>query len=72
MIAKLAVDAQKNLNMIHNLNLTFTIHEASGEIMVTVSDESTGEVIREISTFEVLNLTAKLDEIRGIVFDQKS
>lgn len=72
MIAKLAVDAQKNLNMIRNLNLTFTIHEASGEIMVAVSDESTGEVIREISTFEVLNLTAKLDEIRGIVFDQKS
>jgi flagellar protein FlaG len=70
-IAGVIADAQKNLNMIHNVNLTFTVHEASGEIMITVRDESTGELIREIPPSEVLNLAAKLDEMIGLVFDQK-
>jgi flagellar protein FlaG len=57
--------------MIHKLNLQFTVHEASGEIMVTVSDESTGEVVREIPPSEALNLSAKLDEMIGLLFDQQ-
>jgi flagellar protein FlaG len=64
-------DVQKNLNMIHNVDLHFSVHEASGEIMVTVIEESTGEVIREIPSSEILNLAAKLDEMVGLIFDQE-
>lgn len=70
--AKEAVaDIQKNLNMIHNVDLQFTVHEASGEIMVTVLEESTGEVIREIPPSEMLDLAARLGEMVGLLFDQK-
>ena len=67
----LAAGAQKNLNMIHGVGLQFAVHEASGEIMVTVRNESTGEVIRQIPPQETLNLAAKLDAMVGLIFDQK-
>ena len=70
-IANRVADAQRNLNIMHDKNLNFSVHEASGQIMVTVTDETTGEVIREIPSSELLNLAAKLDEMVGILFDQK-
>jgi len=47
------------------------VHQASGVVMVTVTDESTGEVIREIPPSEVLDLAARLEEMVGLLFDQK-
>ena len=70
-MTELVADVQKNLNMIHNVDLQFSVHEASGEIMVTVMEESTGDVIREIPPSEILNLAAKLDEMVGLIFDQE-
>ncbi len=64
-------DVQKNLSVIHNVDLQFSVHEASGEIMVIVMKESTGEIIREIPPSEILNLAAKLDEMVGLIFDQE-
>lgn len=64
-------NVQENLSMIHNVDLQFSVHEASGEIMITVTEGSTGEVIREIPPVETLNLAAKLDEMVGLIFDQK-
>ena len=70
-IADRVADTQRNLNIMHDKNLNFSVHQASGQIMVTVTDETTGEVIREIPSSELLNLAAKLDEMVGILFDQK-
>jgi len=67
---ELAADAQKNLKIMHNVDLQFSVHEASGQIMVVVRDESTGEVIREIPPEEVLNLAAKFDELAGLILDK--
>jgi flagellar protein FlaG len=39
--------------------------------MVTVVDESTGKVVREIPSQELLDLAAKIDEMVGMIFDQK-
>ena len=61
---------QKNLSMIHNVDLQFSVHEDSGEIMVTVREESTGEVIREIPPSEMLDLAARIDEMVGLLFHQ--
>jgi flagellar protein FlaG len=52
------------------VDLQFSVHEASGEIMVTVRDESSGEVIREIPPSEMLDLAARLGEMVGLLFDQ--
>jgi len=70
-IANLVADAQRNLNIMHDKNLNFSVHQASGQVMVTVTDETTGEVIREIPSSELLNLAARLDEMVGILFDRK-
>ena len=70
-MVKLAADVRKSLNAMHGVNMNFSIHEASGQVMVTISDEETKEVVREIPPSEFLNLAAKLDEMVGILFDQK-
>lgn len=67
----LVADVQQNLKMVHNVDLQFSVHEASGKIMVTVTDKDTGKVIREIPPSEILNLAAKFDEMIGLIFDQK-
>ena len=70
-LAQAVAYVQKNLDMINNVDLQFSVHKASGEIMVIVTEESTGELIREIPPSGVLNLAAKIDEMIGLIFDQK-
>jgi flagellar protein FlaG len=70
-LAELVADVQKTVNMVHGVDLEFSVHEASGEIMVTVMDGYTGEVIREVPPSEILDLAAKLEEMVGLMFDQK-
>ncbi|MEA1945816.1 MAG: flagellar protein FlaG [Thermodesulfobacteriota bacterium] len=70
-LEELAVDVLKNLNIMHNVDLRFSVHKASGQMMITVIDESTGKVIREIPSSEILELAAKMDEMVGMIFDQK-
>ena len=70
-LEELAADVLKNLNIMHNVDLQFSVHKASGKIMVTVVDESTGKVVREIPQSEILELAAKMDEMVGMIFDQK-
>jgi len=70
-LSEQVADVQKNLTMIHGVDVQFNVHKASGEVMVTVREESTGRVIREIPPAEALNLAAKIDEMVGLIFDQK-
>jgi len=70
-LRELAADVMQNLKLMDNVDLQFSVHEASGQTMITVREESTGKVIREIPPKEVLNLAAKLDEMIGILFDKK-
>ena len=70
-LSELLSDVRKNLNRIHNVALDFTVHEASGKIIIKVTDASTGQVIREVPPSEVLDLAARLDEMLGLIFDQK-
>ncbi|RZB35855.1 MAG: flagellar protein FlaG [Desulfobacteraceae bacterium Eth-SRB2] len=70
-LEELVADVQKNLNIMHNVDLQFSVHKASGQMMITVFDESTGKVVREIPSSEILELAAKMDEMVGMMFDQK-
>ena len=69
-VAKLVADVQKNLKIMHNVDLQFSVHEASGKIKVTVTEESSGEIIREIPPEEILRLAAKFDEMVGMIFEK--
>jgi flagellar protein FlaG len=70
-LSELASDAQKNMNIIHNVNLQFSVNKDSGRIMVTVTDETTGKVIREIPPEEIVRFAEKFDEMVGMIFDKK-
>lgn len=66
---QLVADIQNNFN---NVELNYSVHKASGQIMITVIDESTGKIIREIPESEILELAAKMKEMVGMIFDQKA
>lgn len=70
-IAEVAMDLQNKMQVLHNVDLNFSVHEASGNIMVTVVNEDTGKVIREIPSRELLDLATKLEEAIGLIFDKK-
>lgn len=69
---ELVMDLQKQLKMLHNVDLHFSVHEASGRVMVTVIDDETGKVLREIPNSEMLDLATKLEETIGLIFDTKA
>ena len=62
---------EQNLKIMHEVDLKFAVHEASGKMMVVVTNEQTGEVVREIPSSEILDLAAKFQEMVGIIFDQR-
>ncbi len=70
-IMDMVASVRENLSAMNKVGLQFAVHESSGRMKVTVIDEDTGKVIREIPSDEVLNLAAKLDEMIGMIFDQK-
>ena len=55
-----------------NIGLEFSVHDATGRIQVTVFDKDTGDMIREVPPDQVLDLMVKIDEMLGVVFDQKA
>jgi len=62
---------QQNINIMHNVSLQFSVHEATGRTMVNVTEQETGKLIRQIPPEQVLDLAAKIDEMIGILFDKK-
>ena len=71
-LAKMAMDREIDMEGPRNFNLNFSVHEASGQIMVSVVDKETGDVIREIPSEALLDLAAKLQEAVGLIFDKKA
>jgi len=55
-----------------NVGLEFEVHDATGRLKVTVLDSETGKIIREVPPQQVLDMVAKLDEMMGILFEQKA
>lgn len=62
---------QQDIKIIHDVSLQFSVHEATGRTVVKVIEEDTGKLIREIPPHEILNLAAKIQEMLGILFNQK-
>jgi flagellar protein FlaG len=58
-------------NRLNDVELHFSVHEPSGKIVVTVTEKSSGKVIREIPSSEILQIVAKMDEVVGMIFDKK-
>jgi flagellar protein FlaG len=64
-------ELEQDIEMFHEVGLQFSIHESTGRTIVKVVNKETDQTIREIPPEELLNLAAKLDEMLGILFDEK-
>jgi len=61
---------EKDIEMIHNVGLKFSVDHSTGRTIIKVFNKDTGKLIREVPPESVLNLSAKLDEMMGILFDK--
>lgn len=64
-------ELQRKIESVKSLRIHFSEHEETGRTMVKVIDKETEELIREIPPEDLLNVIAKLDEMIGILFDEK-
>lgn len=55
----------------HNIRLSFSLHDKTGDLVVRVLDKDTGEVIRQIPPEEMLRLREKLEELTGVLLNGK-
>jgi flagellar protein FlaG len=54
-----------------NISLRFYVHERSDRVMVQVVDIQNNEVIKEIPPEKVLNLVGQIQEMIGLLLDEK-
>ena len=48
--------------------MNFDLDDASGKMVVKVTDRATGEVVRQIPTEDALRLAESLEEARSLLF----
>jgi flagellar protein FlaG len=64
-------ELEQDIESIHNIGLKFSVHHSTGRTMVKVINKEDGSTIREIPSKRLLDLSAKLDEMIGMIFDRK-
>lgn len=52
-------------------SLRIQVHPGTGDFMVKVVSEEDGRTIREIPPEEVLNLAAKMEDMMGLLFNER-
>ena len=64
-----SVEVMNRLSETMGRTLSFEVHQPSGHMLVRVVDRETGEVIRSVPPEELLDMTAKIRELAGMLFD---
>jgi flagellar protein FlaG len=52
-------------------NLRFSVDEATGKTVVRVVDTSTGEIIRQVPSDELLAISRSIDRLQGLLLDRE-
>lgn len=61
----------KDIETLHSIGLSFSQHKESGRTMVSVMNRDTDEVIRQLPSEDVLDMAVKMEEMVGMLFDEK-
>ena len=64
-------ELSNDIESLHSVGLNFSKHNSTGRTMVKVMNRDTDELIREIPAEKVLDMAAKIEEMVGLIFDQK-
>jgi len=66
-----AIEKANRAMVTANLEMKFSVHEATKEIMVKVIDTETKEVVREIPSEKILDMVSGILEMAGILVDER-
>jgi len=65
-------DEVEKLNRIvknYNHRVNFDVDQKTSQVVVKIVDGETDKIIRQIPPEEILNLSRRMDELRGMIFD---
>ena len=68
---KLAEEVQGHLNDL-NIQLNFKVQSKTGQVIVQVINRDTDQVIRQIPPERLVHLREKLEELQGVLFNDKT
>ena len=72
-VEEMIEEVQKRLDSIGgNLALGLAEHQQTESIVVQIKDKGNHEVVRQFPSEELLELRSKLDDLVGLLFDQKA
>lgn len=71
-VAKAVEEMQQRLDALGNTRLNFRVVENPEEIVVQVTDRTSGELVRQFPSEEALKLRVKLQELSGLLFDEQA
>lgn len=71
-IAKAVEEMQQRLDSLGNTKLNFQVLEKPNEVVVQITDSKSGELIRQFPSEDALALRVKLQELTGLLFDEKA
>ncbi len=63
---------QKEFDLINKVELKFNTDKETGQTYIKIVDKDSGDVVREIPPEFMRKLAEKMDEMVGILFDQKA
>lgn len=70
-IGKAVDDLNKWVHQTQSTHLKFRLHEQLNEYYVEIVNDSTKEVIREVPSKKILDIAAKMQEMIGLLVDEK-
>ena len=68
---KSAVIEMNNLVEKFSTRIGFSVDAESKQMTIIVTDKETGKVIRQIPAEDIMDLNQKMEEITGIIFDER-
>lgn len=57
---------------VFDVQARFSVHKATGEIMIKIVNTRTGRVLREIPPERMLDIAASMEKLLGLVVDERA
>lgn len=69
-IEVLAQELNDSFESLKNTSVRFRVDRELGELLISVVDQRTDEVVRQIPSEEMVELTRRMQEFQGLIFDR--
>jgi flagellar protein FlaG len=69
-VKQAAVELEKALQQ-HNSDLSVSVDETTGTMVVRITDNSTGELVKQIPPEELMEANASMNKIVGLLIDDQ-